>query len=311
MRRLVFLALGLGLVGWLLTGVVEVRPGERAVIRRFGAFVEHKPAEGLHVGWPWGIDQVDRVPVGRLQTLAVGFDPAVNTEEDQEAAVRRGESANPPGQLLTGDHNLVDVRVVVSYRVPEEGLEDYVLAKDRVEAVLGRLAEAGLAEWVAGRRVDDVLLDGKVQLPGDLVRALQKRLEPCSLGVQVVDVRVTHLAPPDQVKQAFDAVSRAQAGIRTKESREKQDQFSRREAALAEAQRIDRAAEGYAYTQEELARRNAERFAGRVAVLVEAIQKNPNYLEQLWLEERAKVLRKLQETGQLGLIDGMLPMEKP
>lgn len=311
MRRFLLVVVGLLLLAWGLTGVVEVRPGEFAVIRRFGAFLEFKPRPGLHIGLPWGIDQVDRVPVDRIQTLAVGFDPDMNTEEAQEAAVRRGESANPPGQLLTGDHNLVDVRVVVSFRVPEAELEDYVLARERVEPILGRLTETCLAEWVAGRRVDDVLLDGKVRLPGELMQSLTQHLTGYSLGIEIVDARVVYLAPPEQVKRAFDDVSRAQANIRTQETRARQEQFARREAAQADARRIEKSAEGYAYAQKELAVRNAQRFAQRVAVLVEAAQSNPRYLEQLWREERARVLKRLQETGQLGLVDGMLPTEMP
>jgi membrane protease subunit HflK len=307
MRRVLLIVLGVLFVAWLLTGVVEVRPGERAVVRRFGAFLDVKPAPGLWIGWPWGIDQVDRVPADRIQTLAVGYDPELDSEEAQEAAVRRGESPNPPGQLLTGDHNLVDIRVVVSFKVPEEGLESYVLAKDRVEPILGRATETCLAEWVAGRRVDDVLLEGKEQLKVALVRDLKAKLAPYDLGIRVEGVRVVHLAPPEQVKRAFDDVSRAQANIRTQETRARQEQFARLEAARAESRRIEQGAEGYAYTQQELARRNAQRFADRVAVLVEATTKNPKYLQQLWAEERAKVLKRLQETGQLGLIDSLLP----
>lgn len=307
MRLTLYLLLGVVLVGWLLTGVVEVQPGERAVVRRFGAFLDFKPGPGLRIGWPWGIDQVDRVPVDRIQTLIVGFDPDLDSEEAQEAAQRRGESPNPPGQLLTGDHNLVDVRVVVSFQVPEEGLDDYVLHRERVEPILGRVTETSLAEWVAGRRVDDVLLEGKVRLPRDLVRDLGAKMTAYDLGIRVVDVRVVHLAPPQQVKRAFDDVSRAQANIRTQEAKANQERFAREQAARAESRRVEQGAEGYAYAQQELARRNATRFAERVAVLVEAVKTNPKYLEQLWAEERSRVLKRLQETGQLGLIDSLLP----
>lgn len=305
--RWLLILLGVGLIGWGLTGLVEVRPGERAVIRRFGAFQPFKPGPGLHIGFPVGIDQVERVSVDRIQTLAVGFDPEVDSEEAQDAARRRGESANPPGQLLTGDHNLVDVRVVVAYQVPEEGLEAFVLARERVEPILGRLTEASLTEWVAGQRVDNVLLDGKQLLPMALAKDLRAKLPPYDLGVRILDVRVVHLAPPEQVKKAFEAVSRELANIRTKETRAKQEQFARLEAARADVRRIDQGAEGYAYTRLELAARNAVRFAQRLAVLVEATRTNPKYLQQLWAEERAEVLRQLQKTGQLGLIDSMLP----
>src|SRR5262245_12110582 len=100
MRRLkVGLLLLLAL--YLLTGVVQVRRGERAVVRRFGRVLPYQPDAGLWVGLPWGIDRVDRVDVDNVRSVTVGY----NEEES-------GEREAPPGQLLTGDHNLVNVQVV-------------------------------------------------------------------------------------------------------------------------------------------------------------------------------------------------------
>src|SRR5947209_9355318 len=90
------------LLGYALTGVAQVRPGQRAVVRRFGRVLEHKPEPGLWVGLPWGMDRVDRVVVDRVQSVTVGY------REGGEA----GE-ALPAGQLLTGDHNLVNVQAVL------------------------------------------------------------------------------------------------------------------------------------------------------------------------------------------------------
>src|SRR2546428_852366 len=103
MRLLTYL-LGAGLIGYLLTGLTQVRPGERAVVRRFGKVVD-KPGPGLLVGLPYGMDRVDRVPVDLLRRVRVGFQPG--TEQTDETT--------PAGQLLTGDQNLVNVQVVVAY----------------------------------------------------------------------------------------------------------------------------------------------------------------------------------------------------
>src|SRR5438132_931964 len=104
MRRLRLILL-LAVVAYLLTGVVPVRPGEQAVVRRFGAVVA-KPGPGLWVGLPWGFDRVDRVPVDLVRRVTVGYQP------DAEI-----DAALPPGQLLTGDQNLVNVRAVIDYAV--------------------------------------------------------------------------------------------------------------------------------------------------------------------------------------------------
>src|SRR6516165_9589789 len=115
------------LVGYGLTGVVPVRPGERAVVRRFGRVLEHKPEPGLWVGLPWGMDRVDRVAVDKVQSVVVGY----QEETDDGLTV-------PAGQLLTGDHNLVDVQVVITYKVRPEAVEDYVTQQDRVDGLIAR-----------------------------------------------------------------------------------------------------------------------------------------------------------------------------
>src|SRR6266851_5096246 len=125
MRRLLWIVPAVLLLLYLLTGVVQVRPGERAVVRRFGRVLEEKPEPGLWVGLPWGMDRVDRVAVDRVQTVAVGY---------QEAG--EGDSAMPAGQLLTGDHNLVNVAATLSYKVRAEAVEDYVAEAGRAEGLL-------------------------------------------------------------------------------------------------------------------------------------------------------------------------------
>ena len=70
--------------------------------------------------------------------------------------------------------------------------------RDRVEGVIAREAEAALAEWAAGRAVDDILLTGSGDLPRWLAPRLQARLEPYRLGVRVQHASVALLAPPDR-----------------------------------------------------------------------------------------------------------------
>src|SRR5581483_6311174 len=124
-RRLLLIALA----AYLLTGLAQVRPEERAVVRRFGKVVA-RPQPGLWVGLPWGIDRVDRVPVRTLRQVTVGYDPAVASDAP----------GTPAGQLLTGDQNLVNVQLVLAYAIGEADadLDDFVMHQDQVDAVLAR-----------------------------------------------------------------------------------------------------------------------------------------------------------------------------
>src|SRR3954470_15800603 len=264
---------------YLLTGVSSVRPGERAVVRRFGA-VAATPGPGLWVGLPWGFDRIDRVPVDLVRRVAVGYEP----DADPDAPL-------PPGQLLTGDQNVVAVRVVIDYAVRADAVAEYVFARDRVDGAVSRAAEAALAEWVAARPVDEVLLTGKAVLPAVLTARLRERLEPLHLGVDVQAAGLAHLAPTEEesVRDAFAAVTRAQANIRTQE----QDASAAAERMLREARAkaydAEQRAAGQAHELTALANADADAFRKRLEQYRRLRQSNPNVLAALWWDELGPV----------------------
>ena len=288
MRWLRWALVGGGLL-YLLSGVVQVRPGERAVVRRFGRVLDEKPEPGLWVGLPWGMDRVDRVEVDRVRSVSVTY-----VEE---------ESGLSAGQLLTGDHNLVNVRVVLYYRVRPVEVADFVVESARVSGVLERVLEATTAEWVAGRGVDEVLLVGKTALRGDLIERVRPRIEPYRLGVEVLDARVEQIAPPAEVKDDFDNVARAQTQTGTLKNRAEQETGTRKRQAEAERFRIDQTAQAYAHGKRLLADRDARRFHERLKQYQAARGRNPRYLEQIWQEERGRLFEKLKEGGRVDLLD--------
>ena len=57
---LLLLALGLIFLGWLYTGVYQVRQPERGVVLRFGRLLE-VTAPGLHFRIPWPVESVSIV----------------------------------------------------------------------------------------------------------------------------------------------------------------------------------------------------------------------------------------------------------
>jgi membrane protease subunit HflK len=284
------------LAGYLLTGVVEVRPGECAVVRRFGRVVA-TPGPGLWVGLPWGMDRVDRVPLNRVRRVAVGYQP---TEDDNPPA-------DPPGQLLTGDHNLVNVQVVLHYSVDPERVVDFVEQGDRADELVARAAEVVLAGWAAGRRIDDVLLNGKVELPELLAREVPERIAPYRLGVRLhQDVAVAHLFPPEEVRNAFEEVTRAEASVRTREHEARQEASRLLREAETERHRLETQAEAYVRERLELARAEAARFEARLAQYRRLRRENPDFLAGLWWDELGKLLTKLRETGRIDLLDNHL-----
>jgi membrane protease subunit HflK len=296
MRRYLLGLLVLVLLGgYLLTAVKIVRPGERAVVRRFGRVLEEKPAPGIWIGLPWGMDRFDRVPVSQVQSVQVGFKP----DADDRVPII-------PGQLLTGDHNLVNVGVVLTYAVnPDENeVVNYVLEKDRAEGLIARAAEAVLVEWVAGRKVDDVLIKGKAALPSVLVEQTRDRIRDYHLGVKIQNASVEWLQPPEEVKAAFDEVTSAKANIETKTRVAQREAKAKWAAAETEEYRIREEARGYAYEQRRRARAEAGSFLLRLAQRQLARQKNPDIDFREWLDDTVELFDLLAKNGQLRMLPG-------
>lgn len=295
MKRLLPLLL-IALVAYLATGVAQVGPDERAVIRRFGKVVA-RPGPGLWVGLPWGIDRVDRVQVKTWQ-LGVGALPDEIGEAPTAAQV----------QLLTGDQNLVDLRLVVEYTPDDRNgeLEQYVAHRDRLDGVLSREAEALAAEWVAGRPVDEVLLTGRAALPRWLTPRLADRIAPDRLGVIVQRVSVELLAAPREVFDAFQAVNQAQNGIQTRENQARQEAAARVRDAEATKFRFETQAEAYRREKLSLAKADADAFVKRLDQYRRLRATNPDILAAIWWEEMGKTLVGMRGRGRVDVLDQYL-----
>jgi len=283
------------LAGYLLTGVTQVRPGERAVVRRFGRVVD-KPGPGLRIGLPYGMERVDRVPVDFLRRIHLGYRPEA---EDNDLTT-------PRGQLLTGDHNLVNIQVMLDYAIRDEQVEDYVLQAERADDIIARAAEASLAEWVAGRTVDEVLLRSKIELPDLLTQRTQERIEPYRLGLVIRGASVAYLLPPDEVKPAFDDVTRAQTSIRTRTHEAEQNAARRLREASSERNRIEKMTSAYVREQLVLAKAEAANFEKRLEQYHELREKNPDFLAGIWWDEMGKLLLNMKDNGRIDLLDSHL-----
>jgi membrane protease subunit HflK len=284
------------LIVTVATAITEIKPGERGVVRRFGRIVA-TPGPGLYIGLPWGFDRVDRERISRERRVTVGFD-ARKAEDDGQKV--------PEGLLLTGDHNLINIQVVIGYTLEEDEVAKFVLNADRADALIARAAEAALAQWNAGRAVDDVLLFGRGALPDNLppwmVRELDLRLAPYELGIRIKKVDVTLLDPPMEVKSAFDAVAQAKTEINTRVNQAEQEAAGRLRAAEATIFRSERQTAAYRNEQLLQARAEADNFLKRLEQYRQS-KDNPQYLAGIWWDEVSRLFSKMRQNGRLDLLD--------
>jgi membrane protease subunit HflK len=295
MRYFVLGAVALAVLVTLWTSVTQVNSGERGVVLRFGRIID-VTGPGLYIGLPWGIDRVERVAVDRVRRVTVGY----SESESEDVGL-----ATPFGQLLTGDHNLVNVKVDLDYEVNDKEVEQFVLYGDRADGLVARAAEAVLAEWTAGRTVDEVLLTGKVTLPGYLVAETQKRIAPYKLGVQIKIANV-HLSVPKEVKAAFNDVNRAQTETEKLKSEAGQEADSLTSEAESYKYDLEKMATSRAGATLDLAEKQATGFAKSLEIYHLLRKENPNYLATLWWDEMSRLYARMRETGRIELLDQWL-----
>jgi membrane protease subunit HflK len=278
---------------YVVTGVTQVWPGERAVIRRFGRVLDEKPGPGLWFGLPWGMDQVDRVAIEKVRRVDVGYDP----EGDP------GSLETPVGQLLTGDHNIVNLRATLNYTIIEEHVENYVAQMDRVDSLVNRAAETIMAEWIADRSIDDILITAKAALPAELIQKTQERLAPYQLGIRIQGASVVRTQPPEQVKASFDEVTQAQTGIQTRVNQAEDQALRALRGAEGNRTKILNQAQAEANAVRSAAKADAAAFLARLSRYQKLRKDNPNLLAGIWYDEMGKLFESLKKAGRIDLLD--------
>jgi modulator of FtsH protease HflK len=185
---------------WLASGVYVVAPDQQAVETRFGAVVEPRVPPGIHYSLPWPIDSVYKLKVQQLQRLVIGGDLPDSV---------LGRSQPLLSQFLTGDQNIINMRVVVQYSVGVPA--DYLFRAQDVARAVGAAVEAELARRIAHRGVDSVLTTEKVAIQEEVRGAAQKRINDYHAGVLLSTVNIESVGPPPEAADSFRDVASAKA----------------------------------------------------------------------------------------------------
>jgi membrane protease subunit HflK len=297
------LRIGVIVVGTLVllfTGYYQVEPDEVGVVQRFGAFVRTTDP-GPHLKIPFGVETVTKVPVQRQLKQEFGF-------ETVRAGVR-SEFRTTPEQaqqalMLTGDLNVAVVEWIVQYRIRDPKL--YLFHLRDVTKTFRDMSEASMRQVVGDHSVDEVLTIGREEVALQSKQELQRLCDAYGNGIEVQQLVLQDVNPPDPVKPAFNEVNQA---IQEKE-RAINDAWAEYNQAVpkakGEAEQAVRAAEGYALERVNRAEGDAKRFDS----VYEEYRKAPGVTRRrMYLETMHDLMPKL---GRKLILDdkakGVLPL---
>jgi len=284
---MLYLVLGV-LVGlWLLTGTYTVAPDEKAVILRFGRF-HSEVGPGLHYHLPAPIEMRIVRSVTQVYRVEVGFRSLPRYRKDSKESL-----------MLTGDENIVDVELVVQYRVAPEYVRQALfnvrglgVFEQQEGGLVQDAAEATLRQVIGRHTIDQALTEGKLEIETEIQEKLQEIFDRYACGLTVEKVQLQSVSAPSQVDAAFKDVASA------KEDRERLVNEARGyqndviPKARGEAQKMLKEAEAYKVERVRRAQGDADRFR---AVFGE-YQKAPRVTEtRLYIETMEKVLPRFQK----------------
>lgn len=179
---------------WLMSGFFIVQEGQVGVVTTFGKY-SYTQNPGFSWRWPSPVQHNEIVNVSQVRTVEIGYRNNVNNKQLKEAL------------MLTDDENIIDIQFAVQYRIKDAAA--WLFNNTDQENMVRQVAETAIREVVGKSKMDYVLYEGREQVALNTSQLMQQILDKYKSGVQVINVTMQAVQPPEQVQAAFDDAVKA------------------------------------------------------------------------------------------------------
>jgi membrane protease subunit HflK len=257
-------------VGYL--GFYQLKPGQSAIILRLGAYSRTEPQSGLRWHYPAPFETHDIINVSEIMRLEFGM------RGDDSVAQ---EDAIHESSMQTGDNSIVDLGFVMQYRISDAFESRYGVAD--IVPTLRDAAQAAVREVVGRMTVDGVLTERRGEVEIESERLLQDIVDSYAMGIEVMQIELQQVQPPEEVRAAFDDVVAAaqDANLAINQARGYENEVLPR--SRAEAIELTESAHAYRDAKIAESRGEAERFTALLAAYLVApeVTRKRLYLETM------------------------------
>ncbi|MEX2381901.1 MAG: FtsH protease activity modulator HflK [Opitutales bacterium] len=270
-----------------LTIFYQVDTEEEGVVLRFGKHVK-TVGPGLHTKFPYPIDQVEKVRTRIVDVQEFGFRSGGGSGRQQAQQTTRGYEHE--SGMLTGDLNIVLAGWDVQFR--RVAPTDFLFKVKDPEETLRDISQSVMREVMGDRASIPILTIGRAEIQALARRLIQDYADRFQMGIEISEVNLIFVQPPEQVIAAFNDLNKAeQDAVRFFEeaSKEYQERVPRAHGA---AERLVLEAEGFAERRINVARGDAQRFND----MLTAYEKSPEVTQRrLYLETMERMLPDLED----------------
>ena len=283
----------------------QIGPDEVGVVQRFGKYVR-TTAPGLHLKLPFGVETVKTVKVTHVfkeefgfRTVNSGVRTLYSGREDLEEGTMRmnrqfrsggGDPFLEESLMLTGDLNAAVVEWIVQYTIKDPVKFLFQIREPR--ETIRNMSEAVMRLVVGDHTINQVLTAGREDVQKEVEAMLQQVLDSYDSGIEIRNVILQDVTPPDEVKPSFNLVNEARQEKETVINEAWKEYNRVIPKAKGQADQQIREAEGYALARVNQAQGDAERFR----LTWESYQKSPEVTRRrLYLETMERLLPNLQD----------------
>jgi len=177
-----WLVVALVVMVWLLTGFYKIEEAERGVILRFGQHVD-TTEKGLHWHWPTPFESVEKVNVAERQQIPY------------------------KATVLTQDENIIDLQGTLQYKI--SSAEKYLFNVKNPRASLNHAIESAIRLSIGQSRMDFIITEGRDEIAFRIKNTVQDIVDQYGTGLDIIEVNIQDVSPPQPVRQAFQDVIQA------------------------------------------------------------------------------------------------------
>lgn len=193
------------------SGIRIIDNSEVGIVLRLGRLVgdtreEQVHGPGLLLAFPYVIDDVIKVPVGKVQEV-----PITTHASDADPSYADIEKT---GYLITGDENILHINATLKYKITDP--VEYALYSTDPAATIQGLVSGVMTSCASSTGVDGLLTDQKDAFAQEVIGQSQKLLDELNLGVSIIGLEFQNIAPPDALKYHFEQVNAAYVEKETK-----------------------------------------------------------------------------------------------
>jgi len=179
---------------WLVSGFFIIQEGQTGVVMTFGKYSHSTPA-GFNWRWPYPIQSHEVVNVSQVRTVEVGYRSNFKNKQVRESL------------MLTDDENIIDIQFAVQYRL--KSASEWLFNNRDQDEMVRQVAETAIREIVGKSKMDFVLYEGREKVAFDVGQLMQQITDRYNAGVQISNVTMQNVQPPEQVQAAFDDAVKA------------------------------------------------------------------------------------------------------